>query len=173
MNDTLNITTDAVEVNKAFVDLTLKEMKKALSQALRKAANELSKQTKTNLKKAVKGATRHNPKYNDTLAQGVRTSRVFVDDNGKITSMVRIDSSRKSGSGSFRLKILEKGSFKTPNRYAYIKGKQNHKRAYRGTLKAYNFFDDAQRQYMSNYENTLNNYINQAVDKINNKKFGK
>lgn len=169
---TFDITTDAVEVNKAFYEFTTKEMRKTLLNALRQCSRELAKETKQQLRKSLHNTNKTNPKYNDTLEQGVRSTKAWENKGGDLVALVRIDSNRKTGSGSFRLHILERGTFKTPNRYAYTKT-HNHKRAYRGSLRAYNFFSSASNNYLNTYQNKLNSSINKAVDNINKKKIGK
>lgn len=167
-----DITTDAVEVYAAFEEFTLSEMRKALKAAVKETSKQLQKLTKQNLKKSVHNTNRQNPKFNDTLEKGVRTTKVWEAD-GTFNAKVRIDSSRNSGSGSYRLHILEKGTFKTPNRYAYTKGKHTHKPSYRGSLRAYNFFENAKNEYLPKYEKAINDAVAKAVDRINKKKMNK
>lgn len=168
------ITTDAVEVYNAFAELTSKEMKKALISGVRKAASGLVKETKSSLRSSgLKKVNKINPKYNNTLLQGIRKTKVWENRNGDIVSKVRIDSDRKSGSGTFRLQILEVGNYKN-KRYAYTKTKAGIKKpSYRGDIKAYNFFKFARASYESKMRNEMNTAINNAVNKINSKKFGK
>lgn len=157
------ITTNAKEVWDAFENFTQKEMKKAITSGLRKAAGELRKEVRSNLRKEINGATKHNPKFNDTLSQGVRITK--VKNNGSYFSVyTTIASNRKTGSGSYRLHFLEAG---TVGRYAYIR-KSGHKPAYRGSIKPYNFFDNAKAGF--NSDKIIQTEIDKAVIKINNKK---
>ena len=111
-------TTNAERVYRRFEELTHKELGKALRQGLRKALSVIQKDAKKNLRGAFKKTNKRNPKYTDTLQSGIRISRIFEKQDGTIVGKVRIDSSRKSGSGSFRLKFLERGNFRTSPRYA-------------------------------------------------------
>lgn len=168
-----NITTNAVKVYDSFYRFTTKEMKKALMQGVRASANELKKSAKQNLRKAVKNSNKRNPKYNDTLQQGVRNSKV-VEKNGEIYCFVLITSNRKTGSGSFRLHMLEAGSFRVGTRYAKTwRGKPLKKKRNLGVLKPTYFYKTAETSFNSQYTNIMNSNINKAVDKINQKKFGR
>lgn len=167
-----NIETDAVEVMDKFRKFTAKEMKKCLTSAVRSGGRQLVKETKNTLRKSVKNTNKHNPKYNDTLQQGVRMTRVYVGKDGTIATKVRIDSNRKSGSGSFRLMILEQGNYKTRPRYAYTRT-PNHRIAHRGNVKAYNFFSSARDMFLFQYDKIFTTNLNKSINKINNKKFGK
>lgn len=168
----MDIETDAVEVMEKFRKFTSQEMKKSLTSAVRKAGRQLVKETKKSLKTSVKNTNKHNPKYNDTLQQGVRMTRVYVTNDGTIATKVRIDSNNKTGSGSFRLMILEKGNYKTRPRYAY-KRTPGHKLAHRGNVRAYNFFSTTRDKFLSEYDKIFTKSLDESVDKINNKKFGK
>jgi len=165
-----NIETDAVEVMEKFRKFTAKEMKKCLTSAVRSGGRQLVKETKNSLKKSVRNTNKHNPKYNDTLQQGVRMTRVYVGKDGVIATKVRIDSNYKTGSGSFRLMILEKGNYKTRPRYAY-KRTPNHKLAHRGNVRAYNFFQSARDMFLSQYNKIFITNLNKSINRINNKKF--
>lgn len=166
------IETDAQEVFSKFREFTSKEMKRALTNALKKAARGLVKQTKMNLKSSVKNSNKVNPKFQDTLLEGIRNTKVYPMKDGTLATKVRIDSNRKTGSGSYRLKILEKGNFRTRPRYAYTRT-TGHKLAYRGNIRAYNFFKTAKESYMPQYDRIFSEALSQSVNKINNKKFGK
>lgn len=136
------IDNNLLEVTEKFATLSKREMKKALTKGLRAGLNAIKKQAVINLKSRVKGASKRNDRYNDTLASGIRLSK-FKEDNNEIIGNVKISSKRNKGSGSFRLKFLENGS----NSIRYVKkyrGKQLTKKASRGKLKGYYFFRDAQ-----------------------------
>lgn len=146
-----------------------KESDRAIKRGLRKGLMELRDKTRSNLMSSVKGANRKNPKYNDRLTTGIRVSspRKSKKYEGSITGAVKISSTRKTGSGSFRLAILEQGTFKTPERYATTrKGVKLKKPRYTGSLKAYQFFKKAKRtvspQKVQSYiDRELNSTINQ------------
>ena len=160
------IETNAIEVWDKFERFETKEMKKALVGGLRGAASELRKSVKRELKQSIPNSNKKNPKYYDTLAQGVRITKV-KEMKGYFQVYTTIASNRKTGSGSFRLHILEGG---TTQRYAYIRG-GNHKPAYRGKIKSYNFFDSALSSFRPLQEKIIQNEIDKAIIKINNKKF--
>lgn len=167
------IETDIVQVYSEFMDFTTKEMKKAITQGIRNSGRELVKSSKQSLRKSVKNSNKKNPKYNDTLQQGVRMGKVKENKDGLYVHVL-ITSNNKTGSGSFRLHILESGSYKVGKRYAkYYKGHLLKKPRYIGVLKPTYFFKSANENFQSNYTNIMNSNINKAVTKINNKKFGK
>ena len=146
-----------------------KETTKAIRRGLRKGLMELRDKTRSNLMSSVKGANRKNPKYTDRLTTGIRVSspRKSKKYKGSITGAVKISSTRKTGSGSFRLAILERGTFKTPDRYATTrKGVKLKKPRYTGSLKAYQFFKKARntvspQKVQSYIDRELNSTINQ------------
>ena len=108
---------------------------KAIRTGLRKGMKELRDSARTNLKSSVKGSTRKNPKYKDTLVSGIRSYSPMRSKKNKaeITSAVKITSNKKKGSGSFRLAILEQGTVLRRTKKGY----------FRGSLKAYRFFQKA------------------------------
>lgn len=170
----INITTDIDVVYDQFINFTTKEMRSTLSNAIKASGNELKKMAKSNLRKSVKNSNKINPKYNDSLQQGVRTGRVKETKEGEIYCYVLITSTNKTGSGSYRLHILENGSFRVGKRFAKTyNGKPLKKPRYTGILKPTNFYKDAEGRFLPNYTNILNSNIDKAVSKINNTKFGK
>jgi len=163
-----NIESNAKAVYEAFEEMTFKEMDKALKSGLRKALTTVRKDAKTNIKKRLKNTSKRNPKYNDTLASGIRQTRVMVNRDGTVVGKVRIDSNKKSGSGSFRLAILESGSYKKGERFTkYYRGVKLKQPASKNTLKAYHFFKDS-LPTESNFQSTMVEEVKKAVDKINN-----
>lgn len=163
------IETDAMKVYNHFQELTHKELGKALKSGLRKALRQVQKAVKTNLKSKVKNTNKKNPKFNDTLESGVRLTRVYENQDGTIVGKVRIDSNNKTGSGSYRLAILESGTYKTPERYAKTRnGKPLKKPAYRGSLEGKKFFKTAVDSIESSFNGTMVNEVNNAINKINN-----
>lgn len=158
------IKTNAVKVWRNFEQLETKEMKKALVAGLKGAANTLRKGVRNELKSSVKNANKKNPKFNDTLVHGVRTTKV-KDGNGFFYVYTTIASSRKTGSGSYRLHFLENG---TQPRYAYTR-KTSHAKAFRGQIRPLNFFHKAEAAFKPNYDRILQSEIDKAVTRINNK----
>ena len=161
------IETDALKQYEAFQELTAKEMKKALSQGLRKASSKVRTAIRKELKQSVKGANKSTSKYDDTLQQGVRTTKVREKD-GQILTHVTISSNNKKGSGSFRLKFFDNG---TNVRYAEtLNGKPLKKKRKTGAIKAYNFFQRGLEVSADDFNKTLETEINKAVNKINDNK---
>lgn len=163
------IKTDALEQFEAFEQLTAKEMKKALTQGLRKASTKVRTAVRKELKSSVKNTNKVNPKFNDTLQQGVRTTKVKEKD-GKIYNYITISSTNKKGSGSYRLHILENGNFLNERKNKYWRGKRLKKDRKTGNLRAYKFYSKGLESSATDYQNTLNTAINNAVNKINSKK---
>lgn len=165
------IETNAKEVYDKFLEFSTKEMKKSLSKAVKECGGQLRKETRTQLRKELKNTNKINPKYTDTLQQGVRVGKVKEDKDGNIYCYVMITSTRRQGSGSFRLHILENGS--SGERFAHkFNGRPLRKPRRTGRLKAYQFFQSANVTFESTYNDRMNAAFNKAVEKINNKKFG-
>jgi hypothetical protein len=170
MNNNIGCSTNAKKVYEEFEDLTHKELGKALKQGLRKALRVIQKDAKKNLSGAFKKTNRRNPKYSDTLQSGIRVTRIFENQDGTIIGKVRIDSSRKTGSGSFRLKILEKGNFKTSPRYTKTwRGKPLKKLRKTGDIQGSNFFKKSIDSNEASFQTNVENEVNKAIEKINNK----
>lgn len=155
------ITTNADKVYEQFLELTTKEMKKALKQGVTKAANQLRTATKKSLKQAlpksnVKG------RYNDKLVDAVMRSKVTEDKQHEISTKVHIMGNRNAGSGTFRLRFFEKGTGLRKTRKGYN----------RGMIKGLFFFQSANTAFQSDYNNILNDEIAKAIDKINKQKLG-
>ena len=159
--------TDADEVFIKFKDLSIKEMKKALTQAIRESAMGLRKEVRANLRKSVKGANKKSEKYEDTLLQGVRMTKT-KERNGEINAYVTITSNQKKKSQSYKLKFVEIG---TKKRYTtYWKGNKLKKERYTGEITASHFYERAVENYQSKADKIMMDAIKKAVDKINNKK---
>lgn len=158
------IETNAVKVWRDFEKLETKEMKKALMAGLKGAANTLRKGVRNELKSSVKNANKKNQKFNDSLVQGVRVTKV-KDGHGFFYVYTTIASSRKTGSGSYRLHFLENG---TQDRWAYTR-KGGHAKSFRGRITPLNFFKKAESSFKPNYDRILQAEIDKAVTKINNK----
>jgi hypothetical protein len=166
----LGCTTNAKKVYDEFEDLTHKELGKALKQGLKKALRVIQKGAKSNLSSAFKKTNKRNPKFTDTLQSGIRITRIFENQDGTIVGKVRIDSSRKTGSGSYRLKILERGNFKTSPRYAKTwRGKPLKKLRKTGNITGKFFFKKSVDSNESSFKSNLEMEVNKAVEKINNK----
>lgn len=167
----MNNTTDADVVFEKFIKLSSKEMTKALKQGLRKSLNKIKKDAQTNLRSDYNNVNKKS-KFNDTLVSGIRTSRIWENKmtDGAIVGNVRIDSNRKTGSGSYRLKFLEKGNFKSQRIRKKWRGKLLRKEVNTGDIKGSYFFKRAVDANSSSFNSNMRQEINKAIDKINNGK---
>ena len=162
------INTDATKVYKNFVKLSIGEMNKSLKSGLRKALTAIRKQAVINLNSLVKNARKRNPKYNDTLQKRVRSTKLWENRNGDIVGKVLVSSTRDTGSGSFRLQILESGSYIVGERFAKTyKGVPLKKKKSTGVLRGRFYFKKTQDEMDSYYQSTMNDAIGDAVNKIN------
>ena len=148
MTDTIE--TNAPSVYERFMELSTKEMRSALKSGTRKAMASIRKSARANLRAKVRSGT-------------VKEAK-----NGEITGSVLITSTNKPGSGSFRLKIIEKGTFKTGARYAKTwKGRPLKKPRFTGSLSATNFFAKTRDEKESYYYGEMQRGIEKAIDRIN------
>lgn len=159
MSKETTITTNADKVYDDFLELSTKEMRKALKTGITKAANQLRTATKKSLKSAlpksnVKG------RYNDRLVDAVKRSKVSESKSHEISTKVHIMGTRDTGSGTFRLRFFELGTVPRKTRRGYN----------RGSLKALRFFANANASFSEDYGKILNDEIAKAVENINRKK---
>lgn len=123
--------------------------KTILNTALRKGANKLAADTRTNLRARLgAGATSPNRWNGKTMESGITTKA----DKDYIEVSVAI-------LGDFRLKIFEKGNFKTFNR-------PTRKGYSRGNIKGLNFFSDA-RNREGEIIGTINESLRNSLNKLN------
>lgn len=127
---------------------------KAKQSALRAAANKLKKNVVYSLQSTGLRVNEIGPKYDDTLQDGVRVTR--VKDGNKIG--VHILGSRRGGSGTFRLRFFEKG---TKDRYQKTKNGTR----YIGRIPAYGFFESAVNSSMSEIQSTLYETLEKQIRK--------
>lgn len=160
--------TDIEKVWNEFSELTSSEMSKAVKRALNKAAAELQQKTKANLSSLVKSDTGHNGKFNDRLKDGVRRSGAKGMYDEELTAVVHIMGTQASGSGTYRLRFLEKG---TKERYAKTyKGQPLKKPRYLGAIKPRWFFRSANQTIEPQLEKIYLEEIDKTIQKINNTK---
>ena len=138
-------------------------MRQTLRKAVQTAANKLRGDTKRIFKSSLPTARNRNPKYNDTLVDAVRKSKVEETSRGEISSKVHIMGTRATGSGTYRARFFEKGTAQRHTRKGYN----------RGSLKALYFFQSANTTFQSDYDKILNDAIAKAIAKINAKKNNK
>lgn len=155
-----HIQTNAVIEYDDFYTLTKKELKSAIKTGIRKAMSLVRTAGRRSLRAVIGAAATHqNPKYSDTLQQGVRTTRV-VERGGDIYGYTTITSNRKSGSGSFRLVFFEGGTVERHTKKGYN----------RGSIKANFFFSQAVQETEGQVQQTIDDGITGAVNKINARK---
>lgn len=154
-----------VKTFEEFSQLTAKEMSKAVKRALNKAAAQLQRQTKTNLSTLIKSDTGGHGKYSDKLKDGVlrRGSKGFYDE--ELTAVVHIMGTQTTGSGTFRLRFLEKG---TKPRYAMkYNGQPLMKPRYLGQIKPLWYFKSANEMVEPQLEQIYITEIDKTIQKIN------
>lgn len=140
------------------IDAVSKVMARAEAAALRKGAQVLKKNIKSNLTSTgIRIGT--NPLYIDKLSDGVMSSKVK---EGSI--IVHIMGTRKKGSGTYRLRFFEGG---TKERYQKTwKGKKLKVPRRLGHIKAYGFFNSALSsstdEVMKAMDEQLTKYIEKA-----------
>lgn len=110
----------------------LKVMERAEKSALRKGAAVQKKSVKKAVKDTGLNVTKKNPKYIDRLIDAIRSSKPV---NGSIT--VHILGTRKTGSGTYRLRFFESPKVRYQTK---INGKALKKKRKLGSLSKYNGF---------------------------------
>lgn len=160
--------TNAVDYYEEFRKLTVDEMHRALKKGVAKALKKIQKEAVSNLKSNYNNTDIVNPKYNDTLASGIRVSKIKTNSSGVIEGVVRAHSNGKHGSGTYRLHFLEQG---TRERYAKTRnGKPLKKHAYRGKIVARKFFKPAVDANLAIWDSIIEEEVEKAINKINNRK---
>lgn len=155
MNNTVE--TNAKEVYDKFVDLELKEMKKAIKAGITKNRTFLRNKARSYFKSDYPNAAKIG-KYKDSMIQGVRYyKKIYEDKEGDMMGIVSIGSNFKSGSGSFRIVMFENGTKKRATKKGYN----------RGEIKASHFFKRANMDLEAVQESNLIAAINKTIDKIN------
>lgn len=143
-----------------FLSLNKRELKKAIKAGIRKGMSLLRTAGRASLRAAMgKAATHQNPKYNDTLQQGVRNTRV-IEKGGEQYGYVTITSNRKTGSGSYRLIFFEGGTVERRTKRGYN----------RGSIAAKFFFAEANDSTAGQMQDVIDKGITDAVNKINSSK---
>lgn len=159
-----------------FADLTASEMNKAVKKALRAGAKELQQQTKANMTAVMQN--RNNQHwydgkiviYGDKMEDAVMLSKIDGSFDEELSQRVHIMGSRKSNSGTFRARFLEKG---TKDRYAKHGRNKQHavieykKPKYLGKITGKWFFKNAQQTVFPNLQSIYMKEIDKTVDKLN------
>lgn len=152
-----NFETNATEVYEKFIKLNTREMGRALKTGVRKGLLFMRNQARKRFRIFFPSGTIRNPKYTDSLMEGIRATKVKDDKKDGVKGFVLITSNRRPGSGSYRLIFLEGG---TVNRYT--------KKGYnRGSIKASFFFTTTVDENENAYKERVISELDKAVDKIN------
>lgn len=160
--------TNIEEVFNQFCELTQTEMKKVVRKAIGKAENELKIQTKANLDASIQVRGRSQGQFNDEIDDAVIATKVNGDYGDELEGKVHIMGNRKSGSGTYRARFLEKG---TKDRYAKTyKGQPLKKERFLGAVTPKWFFRSANAQVFPQVERIYMAEIDKAIQKINNTK---
>ena len=158
MADKTELKTNADEVYKKFLKLNTKEMARALKAGVRRGLLIIRNDARKLFRTMFPSGTVRNPKYNDTLIEGIRMTKVKETKGHEIVGYVMATSNRKAGSGSYRLVFLEGGTVPRHTRKGY----------YRGQLHPGLFFTSAVDANRSKYGQNVLQQLEKAVDKINN-----
>lgn len=148
---------NADNIFKKFVTLNQKEMKKALKAGVRRGILVIRNDARRLFRSMFPKGAIKNPKYNDTLIEGIRATKVKEDSKHNIIGYVLATSNRRTGSGSFRLVFLEGG---TVDRYT-------KKGYYRGRLRPGLFFSNTVAADTIRYEREVLHAVEKTIDKIN------
>lgn len=150
------VETNAKEVYDKFVDLELKEMKKAIQAGIRKNRSFLRSRARKYFKGDYPNAAVIK-KYSDSMIQGVRYYKKIYEDSNGLFGILSIGSNFKSGSGSFRIIIFENGT----------KQRQTKKGYNRGLIKASHFLKKANTDLDQVQESNLVAEIDKTINKLN------
>ena len=145
-----NFEVDTKNVINLFADLNSRQQKRSYRNALRKAANILSKEARRQLKREIGSAINHRNNWNNkTLGSGIKVKVKKDGTEAKVHIM-----------GDFRLKFFEKG---TKKRYL------RKSKSYRGKMKALYFFKNAKRNKESEIFSKMDSLLEQSIQKISSK----
>lgn len=158
---------DAKNLEEIINQLSGKEMTKAQKSALSRAGRLLFKQTKQNVASMVPKSKIPNPKYSDTLYDGVRIG-VQQDSDFRWIVKVHVLGSRGKTSGTFRLRFFEGGTVprKTKNAYTDKLGRTYPAGQNRGQLRAINFFSSAVSAKQSEVIDAIETNLLEEIQKI-------
>ena len=157
---------DPTELSWVLDKLTGKELVQAQKRTLARAGRLLYKQTQQNASSVPKVRVA-NPKYSDTMYDGIRMS---VQDDGDFRYWVKVHilGNRKKTSGTFRLRFFEGGTVPRKTRYSYSDslGRTYPAGLSRGQLRAYNFFSTAISMKEREVVESIKNNFLEEVAKI-------
>lgn len=121
---------------------------------IRAAAQRLYKQTEANIHSSFPNSTRPNPKYNDTIADGLRMS-ITKNNEYETVAKVHVMGSRDKGSQTYKLRFFEGGT------------KVRTKGHDRGQISAMNFFRNAINQVNGEVESIMLEELEKYLSKVN------
>lgn len=161
------IEVDAKEVIGLFADLNGRQQKQAYRNALRRAANILVKETRTQLKSRLgRKASSKNWWNGKTLISGIKSSADREGKEAKVHIM-----------GDFRLKFFEMGTDErktTGSNTSTVRGKtpirRQRKEAKRGRIESMKFFSTAKHNKEKEIFGSLDKLISQSIQRVYNKR---
>ena len=154
-----NLEVDVSGARELLESLSTKKVLGIEKKVLRKAANELRKVARSNLRKALPNASKKG-KYSDSLVQGVLSSTYEVKDG--MEAKVHVMGTRSKSSGTFRTRFFEGGTKTRKTKKGYNRGK----------IKALNFFSDARSGTKNKVQSTLDEELTKTIQEIADKKYG-
>lgn len=165
----VNIDINTEDLEKILDQLSGNEMMTAQRRALSRAGRLLYKAAKQNAASSVPKVRQSNPKYTDTMYEGVRMS-VAQENDFKWYFKVHILGTRKKTSGTFRLRFFEGGTVprKTKNAYTDKLGRTYPPGINRGKLRATNFFANAISSSESQVVTAIQENLVEEIKKIQN-----
>ncbi|WP_042367543.1 hypothetical protein [Bacteroides neonati] len=145
-----NVEIDSRQVLTTFAELTGRQQKQVYKSALRKAANILTKETKSQLRTHIGSKVNSRNRWNGkTLASGIKVS---VDREATAAKVHIL--------GDFRLKFFETG---TSNRTLRRNG------ANRGSMSANHFFRDAKQAKEQEIFSNIDRLITESIQRTANR----
>lgn len=162
-------TSSMQRMNRWFSD---KDWFKIKKRALNKAGGTIKKEVKKQFKTELPAATLKNPNYIDRIIDAVRSSKVKEKGLGELILKIHILGNRKKGSRTYQARFFEQGTqerFIKPG-YTDKLGRKYTKKRSIGRIKPLWFFRDSMSSINSASMN-MNNYLEQEINKINQKKF--
>ena len=162
---------DTSEMRNMARYFTEKDWIRVKKRALNKAAGKLKRDTKKAFKKALPFVVTKNPKYNDTMLDAVRSSKVKVQGEGQLSVAIHVMGTRKKGSGTFRARFFEGGTKdRTMPAYTDSLGRHYKNKRSIGQIKPLYFFRDTISN-MNKVQPDINGVLEEEINKLNNKKF--
>lgn len=167
----VNIDISTEDLEQVLDQLSGKEMMSAQRRALSRAGRLLYKKTQQNAASSVPKVRQPNPKYSDTMYEGVRMS-VTQEKDFRWYFKVHILGTRKKTSGTFRLRFFEGGTVPRKTRYSYTDklGRTYPAGLNRGSLKGTNFFSSAVSASESQVLTAIEENLVKEIQKITEKK---